>query len=149
MPTRPYLLELRADAPTPVAARVRVARVLPWDVNAFRLERIELDVPERWLVHDVRIGGRSQLRAGGDPPNLACYPGIAATEVMTAIQDGTFETIQRRMEVEVVASALSDDAGTLRVVLHGRATPGSLRDRALDDDVVDAIRSKRGGDPCC
>lgn len=64
---------------------------------AFRPERIVIDNAKDWMVHDIKVGNRSQFSQRGDVPG----------EVFAANAQGTefsFETVQTAMDFAITVS---------------------------------------------
>lgn len=61
-------------------------------VTAFRPEQIEIENAEHWLVHDIKVGNRSQFSQSGDIPGEMFAPGVQGGAV-------SLETVQTAMDL--------------------------------------------------
>lgn len=127
------VLVIPSGVAIPRGERVRVLTVNP--VVAFRPDRITLVDAQDWVVHDVRIGDRSQIE-GGDFPT-AQLEGIPGVLFSSGAHDSRLqlETAQMRMTISVDVTYVGPaSAGVLTCVMLGLAVGPVVHGGRLDLD---------------
>lgn len=91
---------------------IMVTSALPPDLDALRPMEFQFADPDLWTINEFKICNTSQL-AHGD--------GCPALELANALKDGGCDTIQRRMDVSMVATHHGDGRRLFWCTLTGLA----------------------------
>jgi hypothetical protein len=103
---------------------VRVTAVLPWKLHALLPDAIDFAFPQDWYIISIEIGGRMQW-----------FAPIAADEVIGRMRrrEIRLDTIQRRMEVLIVARAQKHDLEFACEIFGVSVRSTSVADQLADE----------------
>ncbi len=133
-------LDVRQDGKQPgfVPPGRRVRFKIRARTLAYRVEHVVLGDCEHWHVHDVRVGGQSQLSSVGDSPEEDGFPGaVFSPDAVGCFL--SFETVQTAMDLvfDVAYRGPAPDGALFDCSLRCTAAYGDER----DDEVAVAERA--------